>query len=122
MTIHDVIDDAMCMVIDHIDDNWTPITSEVFAKMGFDPRAFSRCMFYSAEGIAVKGNTSSIDYYGGFEYVKGEDRTTMFNITIYSIESSRVRDHVCRVIDEKVAKNIRQWYGEYDEYYPEGEE
>ena len=41
--------------------------------------------------IAVKGSTSSINYYGGFEYVESAYVTRIGNVTFYEAEPDRVR-------------------------------
>ena len=58
-------------------------------EIGLDSRA--GYVFVSVEeGWIASRNTSSLEYYGGFEYIGSEYRVTIGEITFYSEENSRV--------------------------------
>jgi len=54
----------------------------------------SRCGFVwistDEEWIAVEGNTRSIDYYGGFEYIDNQAKKTIAQYTFYEGECERI--------------------------------
>jgi len=61
-------------------------------KLGLDIRA-GRVYVDLAEEVIAVDCTRSIDYYGGFEYIKeGEGRTTCGGYTFFNTESSRVQE------------------------------
>jgi hypothetical protein len=61
-------------------------------EIGLDIRAGRVYVDLRDEVIAV-GCSRSIDYYGGFEYIKeGEGRTTYGSYTFFNTESSRVQE------------------------------
>lgn len=113
--INRIIDNAVDEIETEIDKNWTPVTTELCEKMGLDTRARAWCMWVSRDGIAVKGSTRSLDYYGGFEYVDSDAITKIGDITFYSIDDDRVRGHVLRVLDKAVADGLRIRYDDPDE-------
>ena len=77
------------------------------AELGLDPRAYYGTLYYSRDGIAIKGNTRSLDYYGGFEYVEGDDRKEIGSWTVYLSSSERVRRHLEQVLlDPEEARDI----------------
>lgn len=60
-------------------------------KLGLDMRC-GMVYIDRAERVIVSGNTRSLDYYGGFEYIKeGEGRTTIGDYAIYN-GADRVED------------------------------
>tara|TARA_A100001011_G_C14267243_1_gene825285 strand:+ start:767 stop:1087 length:321 start_codon:yes stop_codon:yes gene_type:complete len=64
---------------------------EVSAKdVGLDVRCGRVYVSLEEYFIAVKGSTGSIEYYGGFEYVDAEYKTTIGCVTFYE-EADRVR-------------------------------
>ena len=42
--------------------------------------------------VAVEGSTSSVDYYGGFQYISSADIIKVGNFTFYKGTSNRVRE------------------------------
>jgi hypothetical protein len=60
-------------------------------KVGLDYRSGRVYVSTEEDFIAVKGRTGSIDYYGGFEYIKGEYETRIGNVTFYDSEPDSVR-------------------------------
>ena len=65
---------------------------EVSAKdVGLDVRCGRVYVSILENWIAVKGNTGIIEYYGGFEYIDSEYKTTIGNVTFYE-EADRVRN------------------------------
>jgi hypothetical protein len=85
------------------------------AALGLDPRAHYGTLYYSRDGIAVDGNTRSLDYYGGFEYVKGDDRKEIGPWTVYLSSSKRIRGHLQRVLDPEEARDLLEEYDEWEE-------
>ena len=66
---------------------------QVYAPtVGLDRRCGCVYVILEEDTIAVRGSTSSIDYYGGFEYMDPCYRTTIGNVTFYSGEVDRVSD------------------------------
>lgn len=108
----DMIDDFRQELVSELEDNWTETTAE---KLGLDVRASCRRMFVSDQGIAVIGNTRSLDYYGGFEYVDDGCRTSVLDVTFFSIENDRVRRHACKALPAEVARDVSLSYGDNEE-------
>lgn len=68
-------------------------------EIGLDPRAGR--VYVSREGIVVRnGNRSTLDYYGGFEYVDKEFVCTIGDYTFYSREDDRVYDAIDYYMNE----------------------
>lgn len=62
------------------------------SDLGLDYRCGRVYVDVADEVLAVECSRS-IDYYGGFEYIKeGEGRTTIGDYTFYTSESSRVQE------------------------------
>jgi hypothetical protein len=62
------------------------------AQLGLDVRC-GRVFLNRADEVIVVECSRSIDYYGGFEYIReGEGRTTCGSYTFFNTESSRVQD------------------------------
>ena len=71
--------------------------------VGLDSRA--GYLFVSTEeGWIASRNTRSLEYYGGFEYIGIEYRTTVGEITFYSEDHSRVADAIEHYNDEQRRK------------------
>lgn len=85
------------------------------AELGLDPRSHYGALYYSRAGVAVQGSTRSLDYYGGFEYVTGDDRKEIGPWTVYLSSSERVRRHLQRVLDPEEARDLLEEYGEYED-------
>jgi hypothetical protein len=75
---------------------------EVTARdLGLDIRAgFS--LFVSKDYIAVEGDGSSLDYYGGFEYVDEGSVTKTGGFKFYHVSDDRVRECInCFYFDDE---------------------
>ncbi len=59
-------------------------------KVGLDYRCGSVYVILDEDTIAVRGQTGSIGYYGGFEYIDPCYKTTIGDVTFYSGEVDRV--------------------------------
>jgi hypothetical protein len=115
--IEDLKEEVNNTVSEAVHDNMKQTTA---AAMGLDSRSYYGAMWYSsALGIAVDRHTRTLDYYGGFEYVK--DRTVLGDWTFYGIEDSRVREHLYRVLSEEEGRELAARYDEEEEYFPEEE-
>ena len=93
--------------------SWEEASAET---IGLDPRSHYGSLLYSREGIAVQGSTRSLDYYGGFEYVSGDDRREIGDWTVYLSSSSRIRRCLQRVLEPEVARDLLEEYDEWEEY------
>jgi len=60
-------------------------------ELGLDYRC-GRAYVDSECIIVDDANVRSFDYYGGFEYIKGEDRVNLGNYVVYLNTSDRVND------------------------------
>ena len=83
--IVNLIDEVRDMVDEHVQ----AMRREPASRLGLDDRCGSVWIDEDAI-VAYKG--SRIDYYGGFEYVKGEDRVELGEYVFYLSTSSRVSD------------------------------
>ena len=80
-----------CMVDQYFEDASAQRVSA--EAVGLDCRA--GYLFVSTEeGWIASRNTRSLEYYGGFEYIDIEYRTTIGEITFYSSDHSRVSDAI----------------------------
>ena len=62
-------------------------------ELGLDARCGRANIGENLDCIVVdEGNTRSYNYYGGFEYIDGEDVRKLGDYTIYLDTSERVRD------------------------------
>ena len=62
-------------------------------ELGLDARCGRAYIGENMDCIVVdEGNTRSYNYYGGFEYIDGEDVRKLGDYTIYLDTSGRVRD------------------------------
>ena len=75
--------------------------------LGLDYRCGSVHVSVNEDFIAVN-STYSIEYYGGFEYIGSDYKTTIGHITFYSGEHSRVRDAIAYYIENTANKNNNQ--------------
>ena len=64
---------------------------EPASRLGLDDRCG---MLWVDEDAIVAYKGSRIDYYGGFEYVKGEDRAEIGDYVFYFATSERVADAI----------------------------
>ncbi len=63
-------------------------------EIGLDRRA-AYGLWYNSTGIVIKrAYQSSMEYYGGFEYVDKEYVTIIGNYVFYSVKDSRVADYL----------------------------
>jgi hypothetical protein len=78
------------------------VHSELIAKLnegsareglGINPLSVVPAQYWYNEDMLVvhTSHANRLDYYGGFEYVKGEDREIIGNYTAYRGENKRVR-------------------------------
>lgn len=59
-------------------------------ELGLDRRA--GYLYVDSDCLVTVGETKMLEYYGGFEYVDAEDRTSVGRFTIWYDTSERVRD------------------------------
>ena len=78
---------------------------------GLDYRCGSIHVSVNEDFIAVN-STYSIEYYGGFEYIDSDYKTTIGHITFYSGEHSRVRDAIDYYKENTENNNQEQLEGE----------
>jgi len=89
--IYDVIQEANYLVMDHINANMKVCGPH---DLGLDPRA-GGTFYVSEDGIGIKNtNRGSLEYYGGFEYVRDDCVLSAGDYTFYLAEDDRVRDHI----------------------------
>lgn len=113
------VEDFVDTLIQELDAEWKTATA---VEMGLDSRSFYGQVWYSREGIVTMGNTHSLEYYGGFEYIFKSDPesvTRVRNLTIWSNESRRVRECLYRVLPKEEAHDLAYEYAEHDEYFGE---
>ncbi len=86
----------------HVDEFLEGFKKVKAADLGLDPRAYYGPIRVSPGAIVIEGNTRSMDYYGGFEYVDASDRKVIGDYTFYMVgeEDSRVRNHLARIFPE----------------------
>lgn len=85
----DMIDSINEVIERNIRNNFIRVPA---SDLGLDDRSGRVYVDVASEVVAVECSRS-IDYYGGFEYIKeGEGRTTFGDYTFYTTESSRVQD------------------------------
>ena len=76
--------------------------------VGLDYRCGMVYVSVADDFVAVSGGSSSINYYGGFEYIDSDYITTIGHMTFYSGETSRVEDCIRYYIENTVNKNNNQ--------------
>jgi len=59
-------------------------------ELGLDPRCGRA--YVDEDCIVVEGDGSSINYYGGFEYIDSEDVRKLGDYTVYLATAERVRE------------------------------
>ena len=79
--------------------------------LGLDYRCGSIHVSVSEDFIAVN-STYSIEYYGGFEYIDSDYKTTIGHITFYSGEHSRVRDAIAYYTENTTNNKQEELLGE----------
>ena len=79
--------------------------------LGLDYRCGSIHISVDEDFIAVN-STYSIEYYGGFEYIDSDYKSTIGHITFYSGEHSRVRDAIDYYKENTENNNQEQLEGE----------
>jgi hypothetical protein len=88
------------MDLSTLEDNIAQLTDQYLNSLrmtdaegiGLDPRA-GYSVYVSTTAIAVNRNdVRMLDYYGGFEYVDGDDRVDLGDIVVFKNDSSRVQD------------------------------
>lgn len=84
-------------------------------ELGFDPRAFWGAAYVTPEVLAVRLDSDrTLQYYGGFEYVRKEYRVGMGEWVFYLAEDSRVREHLAHVFPELRDGEWDEEDGEFD--------
>ena len=87
--LFDIMEKVNLEIKQYISKNMRECTAE---ELGLDPRAGYK-LFVNEFGIAVHNSArSTLDYYGGFEYVDSEYVQTIGNWTFYLEECDRVSD------------------------------
>ena len=79
--------------------------------VGLDYRCGMVYVSVADDFVAVSGSGSSINYYGGFEYIDSDYITTIGHMTFYSGEHSRVQDCIEYYIN-KTNNNQEEQEGE----------
>ena len=79
--------------------------------LGLDYRCGRVHISVEEDFIAVN-STYSIEYYGGFEYIDSDYKTTIGHITFYSSDHSRVRDAIDYYKENTVNNNQEELEGE----------
>ena len=89
--IYDMIEEANYLAMDYINENMKVRGPH---ELGLDPRA-GGTFYVSEDGIGIKNvNRGSLEYYGGFEYVRKDCVFSLGDYTFYLAEDDRVRDHI----------------------------
>lgn len=110
------LDELLCdvnnLVEDFLDGAVAISREDVIKRTSLDPRAFATRIWAGEDFIAVdKYATGSLDYYGGFEYVNKDEKTTIGSYVFYSADNSRVQD----LLDDLSDLTDRPMDDEYDE-------
>ena len=79
--------------------------------LGLDYRCGRVHISVEEDFVAVNG-TYSIEYYGGFEYIDSDYKTTIGHITFYSGDHSRVRDAIDYYKEKTANNNQKELEGE----------
>jgi hypothetical protein len=76
------------------------------SALGLDDRC--GCVYIDRnDEVIATANRSSLDYYGGFEYIKeGEGRITVGDYTFYTTDSSRVQECFDRLNETVVEEQL----------------
>ena len=78
--LHDIVYNAQQMVLDYVLKDGREVSGET---LGLDPRALHRGWVTSGALVVASNHDSSLQYYGGFEYVEKSARTVVGNYVIY---------------------------------------
>jgi hypothetical protein len=80
-------------VNDMVEEYVTNMRLEPASRLGLDDRCGK---LYVDEDciVARKGLRVDLDYYGGFEYIKGDDRAEIGEYVVYFATSERVADAI----------------------------
>ena len=81
-------------------------------QVGLDYRCGRVYVSVADDFVAVSGSGSSINYYGGFEYIDSDYITTIGHITFYSGDHSRVRDAIDYYKENTANNNQEELEGE----------
>ena len=106
MQLHNFIEDISDKVTDHVNENFEKVSAE---SLGLDRRAAYDGVFVSDEAICIHTNgRRNLDYYGGFEYVDGENTKVVGDWVFYLVECERVRGHLARKFDHLEIEEDRE--------------
>lgn len=101
-SVYDMIDAVNTVVERNIRENMEPCKA---SELGLDNRA-GYGLFVNEDFIAVdNGSRSSLDYYGGFEYVDRDCVTVIGDYTFYSADDDRVREHIETYYEKEVEED-----------------
>lgn len=96
--LDEFFEDINDKIEDYVNENFQKTTVEA---LGFDTRGYVLAIYASEQAIVVQGRTNALDYYGGMEYVKGDDRKELGSWTFYLAENNeRVRSHLSRLFPD----------------------
>jgi hypothetical protein len=89
-SVYDMTEAIVEVVERNVRDNFEMVNAD---RLGLDIRAGYK-LFVNEDAIAVaKHNDRTLQYYGGFEYIKeGEGRTTIGDYTFFTSDNERVND------------------------------
>jgi len=105
MSIQNLIEEVNGMVDNEVFENMSRVGAH---DLGLDDRC--GYLWVNEEYIAVEiGGASRLDYYGGFEYVDSDYIDVLGGYKFYSVEDSRVADHVDAWLDKSL-ENIEVEY------------
>ena len=89
-SIYDMVDELNDVVERTVRETMEPCKA---TDLGLDYRA-GGSLFVNEDCIAVEGGSSSLDYYGGFEYVDKDYVQVVGNWKFYFADDDRVREHI----------------------------
>ena len=95
--IYDMVDEMNAVAERTVFDTMEPCKAQ---ELGLDRRA-GYAMFVNEDCIAVEGSTSSLEYYGGFEYVDKDYVRKVGDWTFYFNDSERVEECIMYYYAEK---------------------
>ena len=90
-TEFDCVADLLDSVQDVVERHIQGMRREPASRLGLDERCG---MLWVDEDAIVAYKGSRVDYYGGFEYIKGEDRVEVGDYVVYFATSTRVADAI----------------------------
>jgi hypothetical protein len=95
-SVHSMIDEVNDAVESFVRENFERVSAD---KLGLDIRAGYR-LYVNEDCIAASGgDTRTLNYYGGFEYVDSEYVQTVGDYTFYMADDERVREHIATYFD-----------------------